>query len=258
MARSIYIAIPAYTGSIQVPTVGCLLDALGGLAQYGVSAAVRFSVADSIISRARNSFLADFLSKPEFSDIVFIDSDVAWHKDALLQLLSHDVGLVGGAYPKKIEPLEWPVTWKRGSAKDPATGLIEVDGIPGGFMRVSRAAAEQITEHHKALTYRDRSIDLPVCALFSNELVDGVWWGEDFTFCHRAQEAGIKVWLDPDIGFGHHGLKLYEGCVAHEAQRRIATAASVEGWKREQETPDGACGQPQEAESAGRIRHRAA
>lgn len=229
MKRSIYIAIPAYSGAVNVPTVACLLAATGELQSVGVDVQVRFSCGDSILSRARNAFVADFLRQEQFTDLVFIDSDVSWNRGALTQLLSHPVDLVGGAYPKKAEPLEWPVLFKRDPVQwpDSDTGLVEVDGIPAGFMRLTRAGLLVMTEHFTDRRYRDRKQDMQCWALFDQELIGDQWWGEDFLFCRRWQEAGMPVWLDPNIAFGHMGAKAYEGCIAQSLAKQPRPAAAA-------------------------------
>jgi len=34
---------------------------------------------------------------------------------------------------------------------------------------------------------------------------------EDYYFCHKAREAGLKVWAAPWVQLGHFGNYLFEG-----------------------------------------------
>lgn len=47
-------------------------------------------------------------------------------------------------------------------------------------------------------------------SVFEDMYADGAWWsirpgmGEDFSFCQRLGEAGIPIWVDPNIPVVHH------------------------------------------------------
>lgn len=227
MQRNIYIALPAYGGTVRVETTACLLDASHNIAREGWGCRLRISAGDSILPRCRNALLADFWRRQEFTDLVFIDHDLSLNSEAFTQLLKHDVDLVGGAYRKKhdanpIDPDNWAVAWKPMSFMQ-REGLVEVDGLPGGFLRITREGVRRMIEAYPQLHYRERGNDF--WSLFEFERIGGKYMGEDFVFCKRWQDAGGTVWLDPNINFGHHGHKEYEGCIADFIEARSQIAA---------------------------------
>jgi len=56
---------------------------------------------ESLITRARNYFVSIFLSKPEYTHLLFIDSDITFNPDSVIRMLISKKEVVGGAYPKK-------------------------------------------------------------------------------------------------------------------------------------------------------------
>jgi hypothetical protein len=40
---------------------------------------------------------------------------------------------------------------------------------------------------------------------------DYLRYGEDATFCRRARDMGVPLYCDPNITFGHYGVKGFHG-----------------------------------------------
>jgi hypothetical protein len=170
--------------------------------------------------------------------MLFIDHDLVWAPDAVLRLLDATVGVRAGVYPSRSDPISYSVRWcadKPFLMDDPETGLLEVAGVPGGFLMISRAAAEQMTAHYTDLNfYCKHAPNKTICGLFEAYWMrdvehDGetcnVKLGEDFSFCQRWRDIGGKVWIDPRLTFGHIGFKTFEGSLGDWLRNRMKTAA---------------------------------
>ena len=74
----------------------------------------KFTLIDDIgsayIADCRGAIASNFL-KTDSDCLVFVDSDVAWEKGALLKLIDHKVDLVGGIYPYRIDDLGFPIKY---------------------------------------------------------------------------------------------------------------------------------------------------
>ncbi len=85
----------------------------------------------------RNTIVKEFLLT-DCTDLVFLDADVSWSPEDLVALCQADADLVGGVYPFRTEDKyrrgSMPFLPKQG-AKVRVDGLLEVDGLPTGFMR---------------------------------------------------------------------------------------------------------------------------
>jgi len=196
----IFIGVPAYDGKVGVATVQSLLAETAILEELGHECGVGFVTGCSLITHARNDLARGFLASG-FDKLAMIDADVSWEAGALVRLLHHTVDLVGGAYPYKRHPESYPVTWL--ASKERAGGLIEVEGLPGGFMVIARSALDRIIEAFPDRKYRHGD-DL-FYAFFDAAFRDGRLFGEDNAFCDLFRKAGGKVWLDPDLTLTHTG-----------------------------------------------------
>lgn len=225
--RNVYIFTPSYNGTPRMETFHALLEAADEIRARGWGVHFKFTVGDSLIPRARNMALADvYYHGDHFTDLIQIDDDVVWEKGAIIRLLEHDCDVVGGAYPKRKDPIRFAVKRLKGAEPDPRTGLMEVRMVPGGFLRIRTPAIRRMIEHYgDARAYRDPAVPGgKAWALFMLELApdetdpspDGIndLWGEDFTFCRLWREMGGKVMLDTLLSFQHIGRKSYEGCYA--------------------------------------------
>ena len=220
--RKPYIAMPTRDRP-TAETQFCLLEMCRSFDRARMPHKIRYTLGDSMLPKTRNYFVADFLAS-DCTDLIMLDDDVWWEDGAILRLLSHPCDVVGGVYPKRQEPLEYPVRRLDGAVLDPVSGLLEVKYLPGGFLRMTRECLEAMTKHYEHLAYHDPDCpNATATALFWFELrVDEdkhkrlAPWGEDFEFCWKWREMGGKVWLDSLLRFYHIGRKRYEGCYADD------------------------------------------
>lgn len=233
--RKVYIAMPTMDKP-EVQTQFCLLETLRGLETKRIPYKMRYTFRGAILPKVRNFFVADFLAS-DCTDLVMLDDDLWWEDGALLRLLSHDCDLVGGVYPKRQDPIEYPVRRVDGAEVD-ANGLLEVKYLPTGFLRMTRTCLERMVQAYGHLSYDDNDCPNKTAhALFWYDIApdpdedrERAFWGEDFTFCRRWREIGGTVKLDTLLTFGHIGKKAFMGCygddlAAVEAQQVTQSAA---------------------------------
>lgn len=169
---------------------------------------------ESLIPRARNRVLADFLDS-HCSHLMFIDADIGFTGRDVLRLVAHDKALIGATYAKKnrerydpaFVPMPHGVTVTE-------TELIEVQCLPGGFMCISRDMAQRMAGAYRELWYRDgNTVERRVIDLFGTytDAETRQFWSEDYAFCQRWREIGGDVWLDPNILLTHNGTTVFEG-----------------------------------------------
>lgn len=168
---------------------------------------------DPFVAKARSSIACDFL-KSKATDLFFLDDDIGWPADKVLEFIESDAPVIAGVYPHKMEEVSWPCSLEAEDGE-----LVEDGGLyravlaPTGFMRIKRWVLEKLYE--TAPLYREieasgKTFDRR--AIFnSGPAADGQWWGEDFDFCNSCRAQGIDVWIDPNIGFFHRGNKRWAG-----------------------------------------------
>ncbi len=230
-ARRLFIAIPCYTGRVCAETLQTVIDGLSDAGRNGWQVTVGTFNGDGRIIQVRNRIVADFLYGG-FSDLLMLDDDVGCAPGGLLRLLSHPVDVVAGVYRGRRDDEVYPMRWleKDGTfflEQDGHTGLIEVASVAAGFLRITRACAERMTQYYGDGRYQTPAADGGIVwRLFDDLPWDKGDWGEDFAFCQRWRDIGGKVWVDPSLELCHIGSKPFAGCL-QEWLARQATAGRI-------------------------------
>jgi hypothetical protein len=219
----IFVAIPAYDRKICVETARSLLNEQAAALIAGHEITVHFLPGCSLITMGRNQLVDDFL-RSDCDRLVFIDSDLSWEPGSILKLIYHDVPCVGGAYRYKQAEELYPVNWTAAKELYAKDGLLEVDGLPGGFIALKREAFDAFRETHGNRTYTH--FNRAAYAYFTAPFRDGRLMGEDNAFCIDLQSAGIPILLDPEISITHHdGAQAYPGHIGNWLRSRMKEAA---------------------------------
>lgn len=204
----LFIASPAYSGTFCADFAQSLFETAKDLQRNGIKTIYQSVNGVHWIDIARD-ILAHIFLHTDCTHMLQIDADIGWSADAVRQLLAHDRDVVGGAYPVKSDLARiYPVTL---TGKE-ESGLLEADGLPGGFMLVKREVIERMTAARKA--YKCAALPwgaMKVAPLYTRDMQEDGYTGEDIMFCRRAKEAGFSAWLDPDISFTHTGVKTWSG-----------------------------------------------
>jgi len=207
--RNVMIAAPSYDGTITVWHASALSETCkAGLAK-DINVYCIYMSYDSLVQRARND-IAKLALDQEVDDLVFIDCDVDWNPEDFFKLLEHDADVVGGIYPKKGDEEDYPVKVLDGNMKFEESGLVEVEGIATGFLRLTRKALQTVSDD--SIEYTESHKPKPIKMIF-DIVVDekGELISEDIVFCRKWRKLGGKVWLDPSIKLSHVGTKRWNG-----------------------------------------------
>ena len=207
--QAVYIATPTLDGSLDARYVSALLQSADALRAQRIHYEIGFELGNSLIADARNQLASRFL-RSGCTDLVFIDSDLAWQPADLLRLLAWPVPLVAGVYQRKSAKLDFAV--KFGPRIVPRGELITAERVGTGFLRLRRDCLEKLAHAHpewKLIDPKDPG-NHRLHALFDTSIEDGQFIGEDFTFCNRWRAIGGEVLVDPKIRLAHYGLHAYD------------------------------------------------
>jgi hypothetical protein len=146
-------------------------------------------IQNSIVHDARE-FIADQFIKSDCSHLMFIDSDMTFHPQSVEYLLRHGKDFVTAKAFKRVYPyqpcfytkLEVDPEIKLESPIQYGDGLLPIEGAGMACVLISRKAFEAIAK--------------PYFFPLANV-------GEDLTFCYKLKQAGIKMYCDTTIQFGH-------------------------------------------------------
>jgi len=198
----------SYTFSIQ--------QSREALTEAGVQSAYILLTGNCHVDAARDSVVHTFM-QTDCTELVFLDADVSWRKQDLVKLCQFDLDLVGGVYKYKDESVDsMPFTPLDGASLD--GDLIEVEGLPTGFMRIRRNVFETLIP--KARMYDTMQKDLSGVALLFNREIDGqTRIGGDIQFCRNWREAGGKIYAFTEAYLGHSVKTVISGSLGAYIRR---------------------------------------
>lgn len=212
--RRVIVSIPCYSGEPSHITQSSFLRSRDMANSLGIAMDINMRVSDSSITRARDIMFSEFLDRwPEATDMMFIDADIGWEPEGLIRLLHHPVDIVGGAYRSRADPEVYVLrSLDNELQRDRNTGLMAVEGVPTGFLRITRRAALKLAEAYKDDWYTDPTAPgLTIRHLFDFEVRENRLYSEDYNFCRRWRSIGGTCWVDPDQTLHHIGKKVFSG-----------------------------------------------
>lgn len=214
--RKLFVALPAYDFKVSLKLAVSLARLAQKLPQHGIELSIGSICGCSVVSRARNLLVRDFLDS-DCTDLMFIDADINFEPDDVLRLMAWasdpKKGIVGGVprtrktnkvYIAQLDQDEEGLTMNR-------MGLVRAKRIATAFMLVRREVFERLVNENPQWDYYDHNTDKKLNAVFDFLVTEEGYMGEDYLFCDRARAIGYEVWIDPTIKLGHMGVQEYEG-----------------------------------------------
>ena len=102
--KKIFVATPMYGGQCAGMFTKACIDLATLCANYGVECRFFFIFNESLITRARNYLVDEFIRSEEFTHLMFIDSDINFNPRDVLSLAvlcDDEHPIIGGPYGKK-------------------------------------------------------------------------------------------------------------------------------------------------------------
>lgn len=175
------------------------------------------------VDAMRDSAIAGAL-RDGFSHVLFLDADMVWPTDVLVQMLRHhDAGIVGGLYLLKGPPYSPVHLGQIAETKDGVnhyvyqteygTDLVDVNVLGMGCTLIPLEAVRRMGARPWFL-YED----------------DGEGWprvSEDVPFCRRAKACGVPVLFDPTVKCGHVTSTVIDERFHQRYQASVRAAAAA-------------------------------
>ena len=248
--RKIFVATPMYGGACMGSYAKACIDLNTVCMKYGVQTQFFYLFNESLITRARNYLVDEFL-RSDATHLMFIDSDIDFNPMDVLALLALDKDIIGAPYPKKT------IAWEKilDAAKfgladsnpnkleeyagdyvfNPVPGTLEIKldepvevlEIGTGFMMVKRETLvpwraaypdySYIPDHNRTKNF-DGSREIHA---FFDTVIDPDsrrYLSEDYMFCQWARKVGLKVFFCPWMKLKHAGMYIYGGSLESLAE----------------------------------------
>lgn len=244
----IFVATPMYGGQCHGLYMKSSLDLQAMCGRYGIECKFSFIFNESLITRARNYLVDEFL-RSGMTHLVFIDSDISYDPQDVLAMIAlslkyDNMDIIGGPYPKKS--INWsnvalaarnhkdmpagdlagvigdfvfnPV--KGGPQQFNVTQPLEVMEVGTGFMLVRRKVFEDFDvafpersylPDHRGTAHFDGSRQIHAYFDCVIDPDSKRYLSEDYMFCQYARKIGKRVWYCPWMSIGHCGSYIFQG-----------------------------------------------
>lgn len=211
----LHIGIPCYGGMVSEPTMTSLLRFVLLAQKYGLHWSLDTMVNESLIPRGRNNLMAKMMTNEKATHFMFIDADIRFQPESILQMLAYDKEVIAGLYPKKSIPTNYvinllPQTKIQGE-------IFTVDTAGTGFLIFRRSVYEKLIAAHPETKYVDdvglgKQYEPMMYAIFDCKIDEkGHYLSEDWLFCRRWQAIGGEIWAHSKTLLNHIGHYEYQG-----------------------------------------------
>lgn len=205
-----FVGVPTYSGELHHRFVESYVAAVVFCLLHRVELDLHIVAGSSLIQYARNQLIREFL-ETEDTHLMWIDADVGFDPRAIMKLIEHDKDVIGGVYPMKCMPIEWPYDPVKG---EQTTTLHRANILPGGFMLCSRKAMQSVADAAAPYWHYMGGMRHLTKHVMDLTLENDTLLGEDVILCRKLQLAGFDVWVEPDIRFSHTGKFEWRGVLA--------------------------------------------
>jgi len=211
----LHIGIPCYGGMVSEPTMTSFIRFTLLAQQAGLNWSLDTMVNESLVTRARNNLMAKMMTNKQATHFMFIDADIRFQPESILQMLAYDKEVIGGLYPKKALPVNYVINLK------PQTkiqgDIFTVDTMGTGFLLFKRNVYEKLIDAHPETKYVDdvglgKQFEPMMYSIFDCKIDErGHYLSEDWLFCRRWQELGGEIWGHSKVLLNHVGHYEYAG-----------------------------------------------
>lgn len=223
MAINIYVFVPAFGQQITAATFLTTHALQQTLSSKGIGGGISTLSFPDIAELRGMALTMWYDTMPHVSHMLFVDSDMAFPPDLVLDMLMFDEPLVGTIYRQRKPELGWagsgngqPVTERRGN-------FMKVEGVGMGCTLIRRdlitAMLEKMPEivdtrlalHPAGETMRSAGATRLIRAFEKLDIPDRGIVSEDLSFCIRAAHCGIPTWAAVGHKISHVGPYDYQG-----------------------------------------------
>jgi hypothetical protein len=247
--NKLFVATPMYGGMAHGLYIKSSLDLQNTMSRYGIETKFSFLFNESLITRARNYLVDEFL-RTDYTHMLFIDSDINYNAQDVLALMALDKDVIGGPYPKKainwanvaeaarkhpdlpvkeLENLvgEYVFNVVKGTKTFSVTEPLEVMEIGTGYMMIKREVFEKMKDAYPMIHYKPDHVGQAnfdgsryIHAYFDTviDYKDSITGGgsdrylsEDYMFCQMWRKIGGQIFLCPWMKTQHVGTYAFTG-----------------------------------------------
>ena len=208
----IYIAMACYD-SVKINTMLSVTRLVKEFTKAGLEWQIE-TVKSPYVSKARNALTALFL-RSKYDYLLFIDADVEFNPEAVIRMLVTKKDIILTPYrvkfPQDVNFTKYSVSFPDDKNVSILPGdLVEISEGPAGLMLIHRKVFEFLMDSCPRLKIQHpfKKESDPYLYNFWDTTFDmdqGLWRGEDISFCRLARDYGFKIYANIKSQITHHG-----------------------------------------------------
>jgi hypothetical protein len=228
----LHIGMPCYGGNVSEPTMTSLLRFILMAQQVGLNWSLDTMVNESLVTRARNNLMAKMMTNQSATHFMFIDADIRFQPESILQMMACDKDVIGGLYPKKALPVNYVINLKRETKVQ--GDIFTVDTMGTGFLLFKRHVYEKLCAAHPETKYVDdvglgKQFEPTMYSIFDVAIDEkGHYLSEDWLFCRRWSALGGEIWAHGKVLLNHIGHYEFVGDLSKMPDFTKPTGAAPE------------------------------
>ena len=203
----------------------------------GIALRVQTLGMESLVTRARNTLVANFLDDEHATHLLFIDADIGFSTAIIKRMLDFDDQVVCAPYPMKLInwsaipqlvndnldyktlSLPYVLNFEDKDNVEVKTGFAKVLDAATGCLLIKKECLLKMVKEYPDLHYKtDQIVDgkeynSKNTYLFFDTMKDedGRYLSEDYAFSRRWQKIGGSIWADLSSDLIHYGQYKFQG-----------------------------------------------
>lgn len=211
--HNILVGTPAYHGQVHIDYVESVIS----FQRAGINFKLCLLGNESLITRARNEIISQFVNSDQYTHLLFLDGDIRFDGEDLRTLINYNKDVIGARVPLKRYFDEGDLKYNTGKELARIGKLSLVTRVGTAVFLLSRKAAKDLARdaEENGRVYRINKYlpDIPQRGLrydiFRTGIRNGEYLSEDFWVCYQLRELGYGIYVDLAISTGHSGVITY-------------------------------------------------
>lgn len=234
MAHKIFVVVPAFGGNIKAVTFLTTHHLQQVLASKGIGGGIT-TMSFPDIAELRSMFTTIWYDcMPDTSHLLFIDADMGFPPDMVLDMLMFDEPVIGTIYRQRKDGMAWAGSGNGEAYTERRGNFMKVEGCGMGCTLIRRDAITKMIEQMPELidnriemhpayeTLKQAGAKRIIRCFEKLDIPERGLVSEDLSFCIRHNRCGGTTWAAIGYRISHVGDYDYGGCYLESLSAQVA------------------------------------